>query len=103
MSSQRKSFATVLALLTLSLAPESALAADEREDDAKKQIVFGIEVAQLGLWKEAVYRWEKALERERAKQSRRRLRADGGVRRGERAVRAGARAIPQQYIYTAEL
>ena len=35
------------------------LAADER-DDAKKQIEFGIMVAQKGLWREAISRWERA-------------------------------------------
>jgi len=35
------------------------LAADAR-DDAKKQIEFGISVAQRGLWREAIYRWERA-------------------------------------------
>jgi Tfp pilus assembly protein PilF len=48
---------TVLALLlTMVVAP---LAADAR-DDAKKQIEFGISVAQRGLWREAIYRWERA-------------------------------------------
>jgi len=35
------------------------LAADER-DDAKKQVEFGITVAQRGLWREAISRWERA-------------------------------------------
>ncbi|MSO82541.1 MAG: tetratricopeptide repeat protein [Acidobacteria bacterium] len=43
-------------LATLSVAP---LAADARSD-AKKQIEFGIAVAQRGLWREAIYRWERA-------------------------------------------
>ena len=43
-------------LVTLSVAP---LAADARSD-AKKQVDFGIEVAQRGLWREAIYRWERA-------------------------------------------
>ena len=41
---------------TLSMAP---VAADAR-DDARKQVEFGIEVAQHGLWREAIYRWERA-------------------------------------------
>lgn len=45
-------------LLTLSAAP---LAADARSD-AKKQIEFGIAVAQRGLWREAIYRWERAIQ-----------------------------------------
>ena len=43
-------------LLTLSATP---LAADAR-GDAKKQVEFGIAVAQRGLWREAIYRWERA-------------------------------------------
>jgi len=30
--------------------------------DAKSQVEFGINVAQRGLWREAIYRWEKAVE-----------------------------------------
>ena len=33
--------------------------ADNR-GDAKKQVEFGIAVAQKGLWREAIYRWERA-------------------------------------------
>ena len=46
----------VAVLLALAAAP---LAADAR-DDAKKQVEFGISVAQRGLWREAIYRWERA-------------------------------------------
>jgi Tfp pilus assembly protein PilF len=48
----------ICVLGTLGVAPA---AADER-DDAKKQVEFGIEVAQRGLWREAIYRWERAAE-----------------------------------------
>jgi Tfp pilus assembly protein PilF len=48
----------VIFLLTLSAAP---LAADARSD-AKKQVEFGIAVAQRGLWREAIYRWERAVQ-----------------------------------------
>jgi superkiller protein 3 len=44
------------ALLVLAAAP---LQADPRSD-AKKQVEFGIAVAQRGLWREAIYRWERA-------------------------------------------
>ena len=40
----------------LSAAPAYA---DARRD-AKAQVDFGINVAQRGLWREAIYRWEKA-------------------------------------------
>ena len=43
-------------LLAITAAP---LAADARSD-AKKQVDFGIAVAQRGLWREAIYRWERA-------------------------------------------
>jgi Flp pilus assembly protein TadD len=48
----------VLFLTALTVAP---LAADVRTD-AKKQVEFGISVAQRGLWREAIYRWERATE-----------------------------------------
>ena len=35
--------------------------ADARKD-ARAQVEFGINVAQRGLWREAIYRWEKAAE-----------------------------------------
>jgi Flp pilus assembly protein TadD len=44
-------------LVTVAVAP---LAADAR-DDAKKQVEFGIMVAQKGLWREAIARWERAV------------------------------------------
>ena len=46
----------LLAAILLTAAPAFA---DARED-AKKQVEFGIEVAQKGLWREAVYRFERA-------------------------------------------
>jgi Tfp pilus assembly protein PilF len=35
--------------------------ADARSD-AKAQVDFGVNVAERGLWREAIYRWEKAVE-----------------------------------------
>ena len=32
----------------------------EQRGQAKDQVEFGIQVAQRGLWKEAIYRWERA-------------------------------------------
>ena len=46
----------VLLLVALGTVP---LQADARSD-AKKQVEFGISVAQRGLWREAIYRWERA-------------------------------------------
>src|SRR5437763_15506597 len=39
----------------------SSVYADVRSD-ARTQVEFGINVAQRGLWREAIYRWEKAVE-----------------------------------------
>jgi Tfp pilus assembly protein PilF len=52
----RVSSLLIVMLLAVSAAP---LAADARTD-AKKQVEFGIAVAQRGLWREAIYRWERA-------------------------------------------
>ena len=49
------------ALLILVLAAPLAVAGGARSD-AQAQVQFGIDVAQKGLWKEALYRWEKAVE-----------------------------------------
>ena len=43
---------------TLTAVPSFANA----RNDAKSQVEFGINVAQRGLWREAIYRWEKATE-----------------------------------------
>jgi Tfp pilus assembly protein PilF len=48
--------ASVVWLAAASAAP---VYADPRSD-AKAQVAFGIDVAQKGLWREAIYRWEKA-------------------------------------------
>jgi Tfp pilus assembly protein PilF len=47
--------------LALFLALASAPTAwAEQRGPAKEQVEFGIQVAQRGLWKEAIYRWERA-------------------------------------------
>jgi Flp pilus assembly protein TadD len=48
------------ALLLLGL--PCGLVADDRERESREHVAFGIEVAQRGLWREAIYRWEKAVE-----------------------------------------
>jgi Flp pilus assembly protein TadD len=50
-----------LLLLFLLGATAAPLAADAHAD-AKKQVEFGITVAQKGLWREAIYRWERAVQ-----------------------------------------
>jgi Tfp pilus assembly protein PilF len=52
---------SALVALMLTLAAAAPLYADARED-AKKQVEFGIAVAQRGLWREAIYRWERAVQ-----------------------------------------
>ena len=48
-----------VAALLLSLIVADTAYADQRSD-AKEQVEFGIQVAQRGLWREAIYRWERA-------------------------------------------
>lgn len=48
-------------LLFIAAVSATPLYADTR-GDAKAQVAFGIDVAQKGLWREAIYRWEKAAE-----------------------------------------
>ena len=50
-----------MSALALMVVSGATLRADERSD-ARDQVDFGIEVAQRGLWKEAIYRWERAIE-----------------------------------------
>ena len=54
----RVTAASALFLLVLGTAPALA----DVRDDAKKQVEFGIAVAQRGLWREAIYRWVRAAE-----------------------------------------
>jgi len=51
-------------ILALSLASSAwSLSADTKPEDlSKKQVEFGIDVARIGLWREAVYRWQRAVE-----------------------------------------
>ena len=42
------------------MAVASATPALAQRKQAKEQVEFGIQVAQRGLWKEAIYRWERA-------------------------------------------
>lgn len=52
----------VALLLLLSCLGAPALADTNPEEKSKREVEFGIEVARLGLWKEAIYRWQKAVE-----------------------------------------
>jgi len=50
--------ALAVCAVVLTAAPSYA----DAKRDAKAQVEFGINVAQRGLWREAIYRWEKATE-----------------------------------------
>lgn len=38
----------------------SAVPASAQRGEAKEQVEFGVQVAQRGLWREAIFRWERA-------------------------------------------
>ncbi len=48
-----------LGAIVLLVVSAGAATADVRKD-AKAEVEFGINVAQKGLWREAIYRWERA-------------------------------------------
>jgi Flp pilus assembly protein TadD len=50
--------ALVACAATVAASPSFA----DAKSDAKSQVEFGINVAQRGLWREAIYRWQKATE-----------------------------------------
>jgi Tfp pilus assembly protein PilF len=52
--------ATLSTLVAVVLTSAPAFA--DARGEAKSQVEFGINVAQRGLWREAIYRWEKATE-----------------------------------------
>ena len=52
--------ATIFTFVAALLASAPAFA--DARGDAKSQVEFGINVAQRGLWREAIYRWEKAVQ-----------------------------------------
>jgi Tfp pilus assembly protein PilF len=52
--------ARVIAAALLVLTCAAGTAAADQRGDAKEQVEFGIQVAQRGLWREAIYRWERA-------------------------------------------
>ena len=56
----RTMFRRPLALALLMALASAPAAWAEQRGQAKEQVEFGIQVAQRGLWKEAIYRWERA-------------------------------------------
>ena len=50
----------VMVLVALLAAVTASPVFADARTEAKSQVEFGINVAQRGLWREAIYRWEKA-------------------------------------------
>ena len=59
-SSRSRSLVAVVLAATAVAAAGTSVLADARSN-AREQVDFGINVAQRGLWREAIYRWEKAV------------------------------------------
>ena len=54
------SMRTVVPIITLLVGLAVAPLVADARDDAKKQVQFGISVAQKSLWREAIFWWERA-------------------------------------------
>src|ERR1700724_1090099 len=54
--------APVIALVACAAVMTASPSFADAKSEAKSQVEFGINVAQRGLWREAIYRWEKATE-----------------------------------------
>ena len=52
----------VVALVACAALASASPSFADAKSEAKSQVEFGINVAQRGLWREAIYRWEKAAE-----------------------------------------
>ena len=52
----------VVALVAFAATVAASPSFADAKSDAKSQVEFGINVAQRGLWREAIYRWQKATE-----------------------------------------
>jgi type IV pilus assembly protein PilF len=53
---------SVIALAACAAVAAASPAFADAKSEAKSQVEFGINVAQRGLWREAIYRWQKATE-----------------------------------------
>jgi Tfp pilus assembly protein PilF len=53
-----RALAVALCLASFGVSPVYA----DARGDAKSEVAFGIDVAQRGLWREAIFRWERAVE-----------------------------------------
>ena len=52
----------VVVLVACAASMAAAPSFADARSEAKSQVEFGINVAQRGLWREAIYRWQKATE-----------------------------------------
>ena len=52
----------VVALVACAATAVASPSFADARSEAKSQVEFGINVAQRGLWREAIYRWQKATE-----------------------------------------
>src|SRR4030081_2771507 len=52
--------ALVIVVVACAAAMTASPSFADARGDAKSQVEFGINVAQRGLWREAIYRWERA-------------------------------------------
>ena len=52
----------IVALIAFAAAVSASPTFADTKSEAKSQVEFGINVAQRGLWREAMYRWQKATE-----------------------------------------
>jgi type IV pilus assembly protein PilF len=52
----------IVALVACAATAAASPSFADAKSEAKSQVEFGINVAQRGLWREAIYRWEKAAE-----------------------------------------
>jgi Flp pilus assembly protein TadD len=53
---------SVVALVAFGAAVTASPSFADPKSEARSQVEFGINVAQRGLWREAIYRWQKATE-----------------------------------------
>ena len=60
--SASRSLVTLVTLILGGLAVAAVPVIADSRSQAREQVDFGINVAQRGLWREAIYRWEKAVE-----------------------------------------
>ena len=52
----------LLVLAVVAFVGSGVVALADARSDARSQVDFGIDVAERGLWHEAMYRWERAVE-----------------------------------------